>query len=193
MVNRIYVPNPFPALTALPSTDPLVAGGSKILIGGGLIRGLEAKPTAGSRGITPVELGVKGHANQESGAEIPKLEFCSRDVMPGLCMLVMCLSVCLSQVGVLAEWLNESSYFLAQRLPAVYPTLFLKVSPKIAAILCGSPIFSVFPHGTSIVAGVVNLVQFIALSVHICLLHDGRDATRRAGSYLVRVLVVSDR
>jgi len=41
-----------------------------------------------------------------------------------LCMaLCPSVSVCLSQVGVLSKWLNESSWFLASELPSTRPTL----------------------------------------------------------------------
>ena len=37
-----------------------------------------------------------------------------------------CVSVCLSQVGVLWKQLNELGWFLAWELPFTYPTLCLK-------------------------------------------------------------------
>ena len=35
----------------------------------------------------------------------------------------VCLFVCLSQVGVLSKWMNESRWFLAWELPSTNPTL----------------------------------------------------------------------
>jgi len=44
--------------------------------------------------------------------------------------VVLCLSVhpsiCLSQASILSQWLDESSWFLAWRLPSTYPTLCYK-------------------------------------------------------------------
>jgi len=42
-----------------------------------------------------------------------------------LCLSV-CLSVYLSQVGVLSKQLNESDWFLARKLQSTYPTLCCK-------------------------------------------------------------------
>ena len=63
---------------------------------------------------------------------------CSRRV--SICSSVR-PSVCLSQAGILSKRLDESSWFLACRLPAVYPTLCYRemwVSPKIKILPAGT-------------------------------------------------------
>jgi len=53
----------------------------------------------------------------------------------------VCLSVCLSQVGVLSKRLNESSWFLARELHLTYPTLCYKkiqVPSKIRVLPSGT-------------------------------------------------------
>jgi len=50
--------------------------------------------------------------------------------------MALCLSVCVSQVGVLLKRLNESGKFWAWKLPLTYPTLScneIRVTPKIRA------------------------------------------------------------
>jgi len=53
----------------------------------------------------------------------------------------LCLSVCLSQVGVLLKWLDGSSWFLAWRLLSTSPTVCFKeiqVSAKIRVLPSGT-------------------------------------------------------
>jgi len=55
--------------------------------------------------------------------------------------LCLCLSVSLSQVGVLSKRLNESGWFLAWELPSTYPTFYCKeiqVSSKIRVLPTGT-------------------------------------------------------
>jgi len=57
-----------------------------------------------------------------------------------LCLSVSCLSVCLSQVGVLSKQVNESGWFLAWGLHSTYPTLCCKeihVPSKMRVLLSG--------------------------------------------------------
>ena len=57
-----------------------------------------------------------------------------------VCLLV-CPSVCLSQAGIVAKRLEESSWFLAWRLPSNYPTLCCKeiwASPEIRVLPSGA-------------------------------------------------------
>ena len=52
------------------------------------------------------------------------VRFYPRDAMLARVLAVaMCLSVSVSQVGVLLKQLHESSWFLARELPSTYPTL----------------------------------------------------------------------
>jgi len=57
-----------------------------------------------------------------------------------LCLFVR-LSVCPSQAGIVSKQLDESSWFLARRLPSTDPTLCCKeiwVSPKVRVVPCGT-------------------------------------------------------
>jgi len=60
-------------------------------------------------------------------------------------MAVWSLCVCLSQVGVLSKWLNESSWFLARELLS---TQIIRVSPKIRVLSSGT--FSQTPNFASV-------------------------------------------
>ena len=54
--------------------------------------------------------------------------------------VIVCLSVCLPQAGIVLKRLDESSWFLAWRLPFTYPTLFCKeiwVSPEMRVLSSG--------------------------------------------------------
>jgi len=77
-----------------------------------------------------------------------------------------CLSVCLSQVGVLSKRLDLSSWFYSLYLRAAYPTLWCKgigVPSKIRVLPSGTLSQTLdlekFRHGTSAVASVVNVVR----------------------------------
>ena len=55
--------------------------------------------------------------------------------------LCVCLSACLSRVGVLLKQLNESSWFLAPKLPSTHPALCyeeIRVSSEIRALPSGT-------------------------------------------------------
>ena len=69
----------------------------------------------------------------------------TRYVLSSCVCLSVCLSVCmsvrLSQAGIVSKRLDESSWFLARRLPSTYPTLCYKeiwVHPKIRLLPCGT-------------------------------------------------------
>ena len=72
--------------------------------------------------------------------------------------LCVCLSVCLSQAGIVSKRLDGSRWFLARRLPSTYPTqcfMEILVTPKITAFLSCTlpPNFGLwkFRHSKSIV------------------------------------------
>ena len=50
--------------------------------------------------------------------------FTARCYASAVLAMGLCLSVCLSQVGVLSKQLDESSWFLARELPFTRPTLY---------------------------------------------------------------------
>ena len=80
--------------------------------------------------------------------------------------MALCLSVCLSQVGVLLKWLDGSSWFLAWRLPSTSPILCFKeiqVCTKIRVLPSGTFFVNSglrkFRQGISIVERAIPLAR----------------------------------
>jgi len=81
-------------------------------------------------------------AEQETRVKQRDLGFHPHDAMlVRVLAMALCLSVCLSQVGVLSKRVNESSWFLARELHLTYPTLCYKkiqVPSKIRVLPSGT-------------------------------------------------------
>ena len=66
----------------------------------------------------------QSRANNTANSFLPARRHASAGTSYG--PVSVCLSVCLSQVGVLSKQLNKSSCFMARKLPSTYATLVIR-------------------------------------------------------------------